>query len=130
MESQARHYEFDAGQNETIRKAATWSGVLAWIMMVSAGLMALGGVLSRDESAIGAVIVAAIYFVIGLYLRGAAVSMQAVVQTAGNDIEHLMIALDKLGSAFKVIGILFLLGAILFVVAIVALGAWMTSLPS
>ena len=126
MDSDTGHYEFTAAQNEILKKAATWAGLLAWILMASGGLMAIGGILSLDASAIGVLIAAAIYFMIGLNFRGAAVSMKAVVETAGNDIDHLMTALDKLGSAFKVMGILFLLGVILFV-ALVAYGAMLAS---
>ncbi len=125
MDSQT--YEFSPAQNEILKKAATWTGLYAWIMIVAGGFMALGGLLSGEASAaIGSLVAAAIYFMIGLNFRGAASSMQAVVQTAGNDIDHLMTALDKLGSAFKVMGILFLLGVILFV-ALVAYGAMLSS---
>ncbi len=130
MDSDTGHYEFTPAQNEILKKAATWAGVLAWILMASGGLMAIGGILSLDASAIGVLIAAAIYFMIGLNFRGAAVSMKAVVETAGNDIDHLMTALDKLGSAFKVMGILFLLGVILFVVAILGVGAWMATVAA
>ncbi len=131
MDSNTGHYEFTPAQNEILKKAATWTGLYAWIMIVAGGLMALGGLLSGEASAaIGALVAAAIYFMIGLNFRGAATSMKAVVQTAGNDIDHLMTALDKLGSAFKVMGILFLIGVILFVVAILGVGAWMATVAA
>ena len=126
MDSDTGHYEFTAAQNEILKKAATWAGLLAWILMASGGLMAIGGILSLDVERLGALIAAAIYFIIGLNFRGAAVSMKTVVETAGNDIDHLMTALDKLGSAFMVMGILFLLSVILFV-ALVAYGAMLAS---
>ena len=126
MDSDTGHYEFTAAQNEILKKAATWAGLLAWILMASGGLMAIGGILSLDVERLGALIAAAIYFIIGINFRGAAVSMKTVVETAGNDIDHLMTALDKLGSAFKVMGILFLLSVILFV-ALVAYGAMLAS---
>lgn len=130
MDSQAAQHEFTPAQNEILQKAATWTGFFAWIMMVGAGLMAIGGLLSGEASSIGALIAAAIYFTIGFTFRGAAGSMKAVVQTTGNDIDHLMIAIDKLGSAFKVMGIVFLIGVVLSVATTVAIWAWMSSLPS
>jgi len=130
MDSQSGRYEFTPAQNEILKKAATWTGLFAWIMMGSAGLMAVGGVLTAEASSIGALIVAAIYFIIGLSFRGAVTSLKAVVQTEGNDIEHLMGAIDKLGSAFKVMGIVFLLGVILFVVSTVAIWTWMSSVAA
>jgi hypothetical protein len=130
MDQSAGHYEFSAQQNRVLRKAATWTRLFAWIMMISAGLMAIGGILTGEASSIGALIVAAVYFLVGFTFRGAAVSMSAVVQTAGNDIEHLMAALEKLGSAFKVMSILFLIGVILFVAVTVSIWYYMASLAT
>lgn len=128
MDDHSGHYEFSLEQNHILRKTATWTSIFAWIMMVSSGIMALGGLLTGEASSIGALIAAAIYFTIGLTFRGAATSMSAVVQTAGNDIEHLMSALDKLGSAFKVMAIVFLVGVVLSALVTVAIWAWMSSL--
>ncbi|MDH3422815.1 MAG: hypothetical protein OEN00_07465, partial [Gemmatimonadota bacterium] len=100
MDSQPAQHEFTQAQNEILAKTATWTGLFAWIMMISAGLMALGGILSGEASSIGALIAAAIYFIIGFTFRDAAKSMREVVQTSGNDIDHLMSAVDKMGSAF------------------------------
>jgi hypothetical protein len=41
-----------------------------------------------------------------------------------------MVALDKLGSAFKVMGIVFLVGVVLLVTATIAVWAWMASLST
>ncbi|MSR20780.1 MAG: hypothetical protein EXR91_07350 [Gemmatimonadetes bacterium] len=128
MDSKPGHYEFTPEQNEVLRGVATWAGRLAWILMGGAAVMAIGAILTFEASAIGALIAAAIYFGVGLSLRGVGSSMRALVETAGNDLAHLMTALESLGSALKVMGILFLFGAILFTVAIVAIGAWMGSL--
>ena len=127
MDDPPTTYEFTIAQNETLRRAATWIGLFSWILIAGAALMLIGGVLNRDESAIGALIGAAVYFLIGLNLRGAATSMKSVVETAGSDIDHLISALDKLASAFKVMGIIFIVGVVLFVVATVALGSWMAA---
>jgi hypothetical protein len=128
MDSQTAQHEFTPAQNEILKKAARWTGLFAWIMMISAGLMGLAGILSGEASSIGALIAAAIYFTIGLTFRGAASSMGEVVRTAGNDIDHLMTALDKLGSAFKVMALVVLVGAIASLAAIVSVWLWMSSL--
>jgi len=130
MDSQPGRYEFTPAQNEILKSAARWGGLLAWILMGSAALLALAAILSAEAASIGSLIVAAIYFIIGLNLRGAADAMRDVVETTGNDIDHLMIALDKLASALKVMAITFLAGAILFVVSVVVIANWMGSLPS
>lgn len=130
MESQAAQHEFSAAENEVLKKAAKWTGFFAWIMFIGSALMAVGGVFSGEASAIGALIAAAIYFTIGFSFRGAAASMHAVVETSGNDVDHLMTALDKLGSAFKVMSIVFIVGVVISVGATVAIYAWMSSLPT
>ncbi len=130
MSEQGSHYEFSADQNVVLEKTALWIRLFAWIMMVSAALMALGGLLSGEAGSIVVLVLAAVYFMIGLTFRDASVSMNSVVDTQGNDIEHLMVALDKLGSALKTMAILVLIGVAISVAATVAIWAWMSSLPS
>jgi uncharacterized membrane protein YczE len=130
MDSQVGHYEFSPAQNEILKRAARWTGLFAWIMMVGSGLMAVGAVFSGEAASVASLIAAAIYFIVGLSFRGAASSFQAVVQTTGNDMDHLMVALDKVASAFKVMSIVFLVGVILLVVATVAVWAWMASVST
>ena len=123
MEGSDGHYEFTPAQNTVLGKSATWIGLFAWIMIGSSAIMAIGGFLSIDEGSIGALIAAGVYFAIGMNFRSSSTSMKAVVQTEGNDIDHLMAALDSLGSAFKFMGILFLVGVLLVAGALVIFGA-------
>ena len=130
MDAQAEHYEFSAAQNEILKRAASWTGFFAWIMMIGSGLMAVGAIFSGEAASVASLIAAAIYFIVGLSFRGAASSFHQVVATTGNDMDHLMAALDKLGSAFKVMGIVFLVGVVLLVTATIAVWAWMASLST
>jgi uncharacterized membrane protein len=130
MEAHTGQYEFTASQNATMGRAARWSSLLSWILMGSAAVLALAAILSGEAASIGSLIVAAVYFVIGLNFRGAARAMGHVVETTGNDIDHLMTALDELGSALKTMSILFLVGVVVFAVAVVVLTRWMASVPS
>lgn len=102
-------YEFKSVENETIAKAAKWISFWSWVAILSGIVMGLGSVFSFNPVGL---VMAAVYVVVGVYYRGAASSMQSVVQTAGNDIAHLMTALEKLASAFKVMGILFIVGVV------------------
>ena len=122
MDSSASQYEFTPEQNEVLESAARWVGVFAWIMIASSIIMTIGGVLSADEGSIGALIAAAVYFTVGMSFRGSASSMQEVVKTEGNDIPHLMAALDSLASAFQVMGILILIGVTSVALSLVVLG--------
>ena len=123
-------YEFDSEQNVVLSKTATWVSLFAWILIASSVLSAIGGVVSADEASIGMLIASGIYFIAGLGLRGSASSMKQVIETEGNDIEHLIDALDKLGSAFKTMGIVFLVGIVVFVSVTVWLWSWMAAVEA
>ena len=115
-------YEFNDAENTVLGRGARWVGILAWIMIASSGLMVLGSFLTGDTVAIAGLMVAPIYLIIGLNFRSAAASMKSVIETAGDDIAHLMEALEKLGSALMVMGVLFLLGVVMFGGSAVLLG--------
>lgn len=104
-------HEFGPAENAVIGNAAKWIGYWSWIAIISGVISALGAFVSEDP--IGSVIMGAIYVIIGAYFRGAAASMDEVVSTAGNDVAHLMTALDKLSSAFKVMVLLVFIGVVL-----------------
>jgi hypothetical protein len=130
MDVQSGSYEFSPSQNAILRRGALWSGLLAWFLMGSAVLLAITAILSAEAASVGSVIAAAFYFIIGFNFRGAAASMRAVVETSGNDIDHLMSALEKLAGALQVMAIVFVLGVIAFAVAMVMIQSWMGSLPA
>lgn len=115
-------YEFNDADNMVLGRTARWAMVLAWIMIVSSGLMVLASLLTDGAVAVGTFTVAPIYLIIGLKVRSAAASMKSVIETTGADVTHLMEALEKLGSALMVMGVLFLLGVVLFGGSLVLLG--------
>lgn len=118
-----RPHEFGPYENEVIGKAGKWIGYWSWIAILSGILLAIGGIFGSGDR-LGGIIMGAVYVGIGAYFRGAAGAMQEVVTTAGNDVQHLMTALDRLSSAFKVMVLLVFIGVLLAVVAgiVVAVG--------
>ena len=120
----ASAHEFGPHENEVIGKAGTWIGYWSWIAIFSGIAMMLGGFFT-DGDLLGSLIMGAVYLFVGIYFRGSANAMKEVVETTGNDVQHLMTALDKLGSAFKVMVLLVFIGVVLGLVAgvIGALGA-------
>lgn len=112
------HYEFTADENETI--ALVGSRAKLWgIISIVTGVLALVGLvvalLFKDELiehgleanyvtvfVVALVPIVLTHLVISMLYMGAGKSLQAVVHTQGNDIEHLMQSLDKLGTAFLV----------------------------
>jgi hypothetical protein len=111
-------YEFGASENASIGGAARWIGIFAWFGIVGGVLMALAGILTMPVGLVNFAI-GAVYVVIGMWFRGAAQSLAAVVTTSGSDISHLMTAIDKLGSAFKAMVVLTALAIILGITAAV-----------
>ncbi len=85
-------YEFTTLENQTVDKAATWTKILAIVMIIDGGLALFGC----------NIIGAAIKIAIGVYFLNAAKALKAVVDTEGSDVTNMMTALDKIGSAFIV----------------------------
>ncbi len=101
-------YEFTAEQNTTVATVARWAKALAILMFVQAAFALFSG------NWLGA----AIDMCLGLPLWGGGTSLTNVVVTQGNDIGHLMQALDKLSTVFAIrVGF----GIVLIVIA--AIGA-------
>ena len=114
-------YEFGPAENETVGKAARWIGFWAWVSIGAGIVSGVAGFLGAESGdLIGGLITAAIYILIGVYFHSAAGSMRSVVTTSGNDIAHLMSALDRLASAFKVMGVLviFMVAALLMLLVV------------
>lgn len=94
-------YEFKRAEEVVVDGAAAWIGYYAWIAIFLGVLFAGLGVTRLPAGAAG-VGLGIVYVLIGLYFRGAAVSMKSVVTTTGRDVQHLILALDSLTLAFKV----------------------------
>lgn len=109
-------HEFGPYENDVIGKAGKWIGYWSWIAVLSGVATIITGFLT-PEDIVGALIMGAVYIFVGVYFRGAAGSMKAVVETAGNDVQHLMTAMDKLSSAFRVMVLLVFIGVVLALVA-------------
>ncbi len=104
-------YEFDDAENAVISSAAYWAKLLGVFMIVTGA----ASLLSCN------VVAFAIDLSVGITFRGAATSLSLVVNPQGNDIQHMMNALGKLRSAFKIRVIVVLVALVLVVVALALL---------
>ena len=118
-------HEFGPHENQVIGQAGKWIGYWSWIAILSGGLMAVGSLLNA-EGRVGGLVMGAVYVFVGTYFRGAAAAMKDAVSTEGNDVAHLMTALDKLSSAFKVMVLLVFVGVVLGLVAAIVSGITVT----
>lgn len=91
-------YEFTSAQDEVIAGLARWTGIFSWFALLSGALLAVVGIVQLPVGAVN-VIGGSVYLFIGMWFRGAARSLRLVVDTEGDDIAHLMSALDNLRSA-------------------------------
>jgi len=115
-------YEFKSAEDEVIGGLARWVGIFAWFSLIAGMVMAAGGLLTAPAGLLN-VVGGSVYIFIGMWLRGAGKSLQSVVTTEGDDIAHLMSALENLRSAFMAMVVLVGVGIILStMVALLVLG--------
>jgi hypothetical protein len=118
-ENRVVHYEFSEGENITIARAARLG--LAWgiVSIVVGSLASLVGLVTLAQSPLGLIqlLSGGTSIAIGIIFIGVARSLREVVDTEGNDVDHVMAALHKLGTAFLIqiilTGVAFVLGFII-----------------
>ena len=109
-------YEFSGEQNTTLETVGRWAKALGILMFVQAGFAVFG------SNHLGALVDIGL----GLLLFGGGTSLGAVVTTQGNDVQHLMQALDKLSTLFAIrvgFGIFFIVVAMICAAAGLALAS-------
>lgn len=118
--AQFGNYEFNDFENSIIDKTAgrakLWgiiSTVIGALQLVgSCGMVANPGMASYLPSGI-------IALVVGITFMGVGNSLKSVVQTQGNDMMHMMQAMQKLGSAFMIQIIATIIGIVLIALIVV-----------
>jgi len=124
-------YEFTSRENETIGKAASWSLALAgasFIMVIVHLIFALVGSQLTGTSLrllvfdMGAgVVSASCYLAAAILFAFAGSALRRVVRTQGNDLQHMLKALDTLHRIFVLrIALVFL--TVIAVAAVIATG--------
>ena len=93
--------------------------IVGIIMMIFGALSALN-ILTGD---IGSALVGGLYIVIGIWTKDAAQSIQNIVNTEGNDIDHLMNAVKDLNKLYSLQKWLMIVGIVLAVLGAIAMAA-------
>lgn len=108
------NYEFNDFENSIIDKAAGRAKLWGIISTVIGGLQVLGscGMVANASYATW-LPQGIIALVVGITFIGVGNSLKSVVQTQGNDLMHMMQALQKLGSAFMIQIIATIIGIVL-----------------
>lgn len=122
------NYEFNEYENSVIDKTA--SRVKLWgivsIVIGAFQILSSCGMFARADLATN-LPVGIVGIVVGVTFLGAGNALKAVVQTQGNDLMHMMQALEKMSSAFMIqmicLVVAFVLAAIIAVIAMFVLAA-------
>lgn len=123
----ANEYEFGAKQNELVAALAGRMTFVGTMMIVFGVLVDLIGLVSilvlhlapTSGAALTNIVAGAALLCVGFWTRGAAESFQRIVDTQGNDVSNLMIALEELFRIYSLQRILFLFTSALAVGAVV-----------
>lgn len=118
------HYEFNPYENAILAKTAgrarLWGAISALLGFVQMG--ASCGMVARADLA-AALPLGLIGVIVGFTFVGVGNSLRSAVDTRGNDLSHLMQALQKLGAAFMIQAVCtvlaFVMAVLVLVVAVV-----------
>jgi hypothetical protein len=116
-------YEFNDMENSIIDKTAGRAKMWGWISAILGGCQLFGGTCGSLANAGMAVYVpyGIVMLIVGITFIGVGNSLRMVVQTQGNDIAHMMQAMQKLGSAFFIQSIAFIVMLVLGILLAVLL---------
>lgn len=110
-------YEFNDAENAIIGKTASRAKLWGIISIVIGALYAMSSCFAfASPSVLTNLPSGVIGIVVGIFFLGVGNALQNVVATQGNDIQHIMEALQKMGTAFMVQIITTLIGVGLMIV--------------
>jgi hypothetical protein len=115
-------YEFGASEDRVLGGSATWCVVLA-VVHLAQGAFSVASSPTLDRIA-----AAAFHVGIAVVLLLAAGAMRRVVTTRGRDVEHLVSALDRLGTLFVIRIVLLCLTFVALAVGALAAALFLVSL--
>jgi hypothetical protein len=118
-----REYEFNGGENGIIQQLASAMSFVGIMTIIVGVLTGISGFIQVSQPRGGgqgfaSIVQGVLFLVIGLMTQGASSHFSQVVKTEGNDIGHLMQALDKLRGMYVLQKILFIIVLVLLVLAV------------
>ena len=117
-----KNYEFDESQNEIILTLAKSLQFVGMTSLVFGLVFALGCVSAIFQGNWSAVITQGMFvvftFAMGGLMTKAGKKFRAIVKTSGDDISHLMVALDNLRQVYAILSVIIILCVLLSLVAL------------
>ncbi len=118
-------YEFTPAQDQVMADLAKKMSLVGKVLLVFGVIGVIAGLLLITSGGVGALIQGTLNIFIGLWTARASRSFSAIVETKGNDIHHLMNAMENLskryGLEYYIIIIALILLVIFIVIALLAL---------
>ena len=115
------NYEFNASENESIRKLINHMMVVSIFLIILGALFTVYGIynlVGTDDGTVRFIfdiVMAVVLIVMGWVTINSARSFRLVVRTEGNDIENLMNALDKLTTWFSIQTTMIIVGTLILI---------------
>ena len=117
-----KNYEFDSSQNETILTLAKALQFVGTTSLVLGLVFVLGCIIAILQTNWSAFITQGMFVVFTFAMSGlmikAGKEFQAIVTTSGDDISHLMVALDNLRQVYSILSVIIILLVLLSLVAL------------
>ena len=116
-------YEFKERENIVIDKAALWSRVLGAVVIAEAVV----GLREIAANPIGPLVSLVVALIVGIAFVRAGSAFKRVVDTEGDDVLHMMEAMQQLGRAFTIRIALMVIALVLIGVALLFFGTMAAS---
>jgi hypothetical protein len=110
-------FEFNEEQNATIKSLSTSMRWVGAVMLVIGALQCIAGVLTVAKGGLPSLLQGFILIVFAVFTYKAAYAFRRIVDSAGQDITHLMTAICSLRNLYRLQVILLALAALLLIVS-------------
>lgn len=122
-EPSSPQYEFSSSQNDAFGDLAMKMRFVGLMGIVVGVVFCLGGAVSLvmgkgSSGALGSLIQGGLSLIVGSWTRSAAADFQRIVDTQGNDLTNLMVAVSELRRIYGLQRLLFVIAIALFSLAI------------
>ncbi|MDB5099373.1 MAG: hypothetical protein JWM80_3794 [Cyanobacteria bacterium RYN_339] len=121
-------FEFTEAHNQVFRELGKRMSTVGTLTMVFGALTVLASVVTAAKGGGSSVVSGVLWLVFGSWTQNAGKAFTAIATTQGNDVDHLMLALEHLRKLYKAMyGLLItgvILAAVVFVIAIVLVGSY------
>jgi hypothetical protein len=112
-------YEFTEAHNEIIGGLARFMQITGVMILLYGGLETVQGVLAIRQDGWTDLVGAAVSAVIGVFTLKAASFFRRIVVSQGEDLSHLMAALETLRRLYKLQAVLYIIGVTLLILALI-----------